>query len=80
MDQHEKFQTKYRSVTYKKYRRAKLHLNNENTEICPKCGAETITDLDRCEIYCSNCGLVIKASIEYVGVKRLLYPYGTLLL
>ena len=70
---------KYRNVTYKKYRRAKLHPNNENTEICPNCGAETITDLDRCEIYCSSCGLVIKASIEYVGVKKLLYPYGTLL-
>lgn len=76
MDQHK---PKNRCVTYKKYRRAKLHPNNENLETCPDCGAETITDLDRCEIYCHDCGLIVKASISYVGVKRVCYPYGTLL-
>jgi hypothetical protein len=76
MDQHK---PKNRCVTYKKYRRAKLHPNNENQEICPECGAETITDLDRCEIYCQDCGLVVKASISYVGNRFILYPYGTLL-
>jgi hypothetical protein len=76
MDQHK---PKNRCVTYKKYRRAKLHRNNENQEICPECGAETITDLDRCEIYCTDCGLVVKASISYVGNRFILYPYGTLL-
>lgn len=74
MDQH-----KPRCVTYKKYRRAKLHRNNENLETCPECGAKTVTDLDHCEIYCHDCGLVVKASISYVGVKRVCYPYGTLL-
>lgn len=76
MDQHK---PKNRCVTYKKYRRAKLHPTNEDTNTCPKCGAETITDLDKCEIYCHDCGLIVKASISYVGVKRVCYPYGTLL-
>ena len=61
------------------HRRARLHANNENVDICPNCGAETITDLDKCEIYCHDCGLVVKASISYVGIKHILYPYGTLL-
>ena len=66
-------------VTYRKNRRAKLQPNNENTDICPKCGATTVTDLDKCEIYCTDCGLVVKASISYIGVKKIVYPYGTLL-
>ena len=60
-------------------RRAKLQANNEDTSICPECGAKTVTDLDKCEIYCPDCGLIVKASISYVGVKFIQYPYGTLL-
>ena len=69
----------YKFPKYVTIRRAKLHPNTEDTHICPECGAETITDLDRCEIYCHDCGLIVKASIEYVGNKRLMYPYGILL-
>lgn len=60
-------------------RRAKVHPNTEDTTTCPECGAETITDLDKCEIYCHDCGLVVKASIEYVGNRKICYPYGILL-
>ena len=60
-------------------RRAKLQANNEDTSICPECGAKTVTDLGKCEIYCPDCGLIVKASISYVGVKFIRYPYGTLL-
>lgn len=60
-------------------RRAKLHPNTEKTGICPSCGAKTKTDLDKAEIYCTDCGLVVKASIPYVGNKKINYPYGTLL-
>ena len=66
-------------VTYRKYRRAKLQYTEEHPEVCPKCGADTITDMGMMEIYCPDCGLVVKASIEYSGVKRVLYPYGILL-
>lgn len=60
-------------------RRAKLHPNREKVSTCPECGAETITDMDKAEIYCTDCGLVVKASIPYVGNKKINYPYGTLL-
>ena len=77
MDQ--QYEKNLKHVTYRKYRRAKLQPNTENTDICPGCGATTVTDLDKCEIYCQDCGLVVKASIEYVGVKHIVYPYGILL-
>ena len=64
---------------YVTLRRAKLHRNTEDTDTCPECGATTITDLDKCEIYCPDCGLVVKASIAYVGNQFIIYPYGLLL-
>lgn len=82
MDQYQyclKFLNEYlKDVTYNN-RRAKLHPNIEKTGICPSCGAKTKTDLDKAEIYCTDCGLVVKASIPYVGNKKIDYPYGTLL-
>lgn len=66
-------------VIISKHRRAKLIPNNETPEICPQCGAETVTDMDKAEIYCPDCGLVVKASIPYVGNKQIIYPFGTLL-
>lgn len=62
-----------------KPRRTKLLPTNETPEICPQCGVMTIDDMDRGEIYCPDCGLVVKASISYVGVKHIHYPYGTYL-
>lgn len=61
------------------YRRAKLHRVTEDTSICPDCGAETRVDMDRCEAYCKECGLVTQATIPYVGVKKVSYMYGLLL-
>jgi len=61
------------------FRRARLIPTNENTSRCPECGAKTILDMDRGERYCRNCGLVVKASIHYVGNKYIDDPYGTLL-
>lgn len=83
MDQYDyclKFLNKYlknESVTL--YRRAKLHPNKEKVGLCPDCGAKTKIDRDRAEIYCPDCGLIVKASIPYTGVKQVIYPYGTLL-
>ena len=61
------------------YKKAKTIPNNEDTSICPVCGATTITDNGHAEIYCTDCGLIVKASITYVGVEYCTYPYGTLL-
>lgn len=70
---------KHKFPTHVTTRRAKLQPNTEDTTICPKCGAETITDNNKAEIYCKDCGLIVKASISYVGNRKLDYPYGTLL-
>ena len=83
MDQYDyclKFLKKYlnESVTLN-LRRAKLQPNKEKIGICPECGAQTRIDMGRAEIYCTDCGLVVKASIPYAGVKKVNYPYGTLL-
>ena len=61
------------------YKRAKIYPNTEDTTICPYCGATTITDHDKMEIYCQDCGLIVKASIPYVGNRFINYPYGTIL-
>jgi transcription elongation factor Elf1 len=83
MDQYDyclKFLNKYlKTENVTSNRRAKLHRNKEKIGKCPECGAETITDMDKAEIYCKDCGLVVKASIPYSGVKHINYPYGTLL-
>ena len=60
-------------------RRARLIPTNENTSRCPECGAKTKTDMNRGEIYCTDCGLIVKASIHYSGNKYIDDPYGTLL-
>ncbi len=83
MDQYDyclKFLNKYlktESITLN--RRAKLYPNKEKIGICPECGAKTIKDMDKAEIYCKDCGLIVKASIRYVGNKQINYPFGTLL-
>lgn len=73
-----KFLKKFK-ISIVSFRRARLIPNNENTSRCPECGAKTILDMDRGERYCRNCGLVVKASIHYVGNKYIDDPYGTLL-
>ena len=61
------------------HRRARLIKNNETVHKCPECGAKTKIDLDRAERYCTQCGLIVKASIHYVGNTYIDDPYGTLL-
>lgn len=60
------------------YRRAKLYRVNEDTSVCPECGARTETDMEHAETYCTSCGLVTSATIPYVGNRRIKYPYGLL--
>ena len=60
-------------------RRAKLQRITENRNICPECGANIDYDRDRCEEYCTECGLITSASIPYSGNRRVMYPFGLLL-
>ena len=76
----EKFLKKFKEqYNVNGFRRAPLHYTYEKTGTCPECGAKTVTDMDRAEIYCTCCGLIVKASIPYVGNKQVKYLYGTLL-
>lgn len=73
----EKFLEKYSVLIGN--RRAQLIPNEENPDICPECGANTKYDQDKAEIYCNDCGLVVKASIPYSGNKHIHHHYGILL-
>ena len=61
------------------YRRAKPHRIDEDTSVCPDCGAKTQSDYEHAETYCTKCGLVTSATILYVGNEKVIYPYGLLL-
>lgn len=43
---------------------------------CPECGEQLTTTEDEDETICTKCGLITSASIEYVGVKKIVLPYG----
>lgn len=57
-------------------KRAKIIRVNEDTTSCPHCQNETTTDHHRAETYCTGCGLVVSATIEYTGLRRVHYEYG----
>lgn len=53
----------------------------ENIEKCPECKTLTIKlSEDKSYEYCTQCGLITRASIRYVAGQRLDLPYGILLL
>jgi len=55
--------------------------NDFNPEKCPECETLTITlSHDKSYEYCTVCGLITRASIEYVAGQRIDLPYGILIL
>lgn len=53
----------------------------ENIDKCPECKTLTITTSeDRSYEYCTKCGLITRASYEYVAGLRLELPYGLLII
>ena len=78
LEYHKRFLAKFK-LTLISNRRARLIRTNENPNKCPSCGAETKLDMDRGEIYCTCCGLIVKCSIKHSGVHKLNPPYGILL-
>lgn len=53
----------------------------ENIEKCPECKTLTIQlSEDKSYEYCTNCGLITRASIAYAAGLRLDFPYGILIL
>ena len=57
-------------------KRAKTIRVQEDTTSCPHCKAETKYDENHNETYCTKCGLIVSASIEYVGLRKAFYEYG----
>lgn len=52
-------------------------LNHESLRYCPECGGEIeYSSEDEDEAYCTRCGLVTSASIQYVAGIRIILPYG----
>ena len=52
----------------------------ENTDKCPECQTMTIKLSDNKSYeYCTKCGLITRASIEYVAGQRIDLPYGILI-
>lgn len=83
MDQQEyeeKFLKKFKEEKLiENFRRASIIPTYEKTSQCPICEAKTKLDIGQGELYCKNCGLIVKGSIAYVGVFRIEFPFGTLL-
>ena len=53
----------------------------ENTEKCPDCETFTIKlSEDKSYEYCTKCGLITRASYDYVAGFKINLPYGTLIL
>ena len=53
----------------------------ENLDKCPECQTITIKlSQDRSHEYCTKCGLITRASIEYVAGRRIDLPYGILII
>ena len=78
LEYQKKFLSKFK-ISMVSFRRARLIPTNENTSKCPSCGAKTKIDMDRGEIYCTQCGLIVKCSIKYTGIHKVNPPYGILL-
>ena len=52
-------------------------LNHKPLNICPECGAEVkYSTEDEDEAYCTHCGLITSASIQYVAGIKIDLPYG----
>lgn len=49
-------------------------LNTEPIHYCPECNSILESEVD--VTYCTRCGLVTSASIEYVAGCKIVLPYG----
>ena len=71
-------QTKKVDPTRKRKRAKKIRANINFTE-CPECKKHVTHDEEHCLDYCTNCGLVTRASLQYTGLRKAKYPYHLLI-
>jgi len=67
-------------ITSKPLKRAKIIRAELNFDKCPECKGRVIHNEEHCLDYCTECGLVTRASIEYVGLRKADYPYKILII
>ena len=60
------------------FKRAEIIRVKENRNKCPDCKSYNtmMTDMERAETYCTNCGLITSAAIDYVGLRKINYKHG----
>lgn len=52
-------------------------INHTPLNRCPECGNEIVySSEDEDESYCTHCGLVVSASIQYCAGQKIDLPYG----
>ncbi len=55
---------------------------SQKRRYCPRCKSKHIIhDLDKCEVYCSTCGLVLQGnqSSLYINNQKTYFPWGLIL-
>ncbi|WP_407375131.1 hypothetical protein [Methanobrevibacter sp.] len=58
-----------------------LEDETENTDLCPECKTFTIQlSQNRSYEYCTECGLITRASYSYVAGQKIELPYGLLII
>lgn len=58
-----------------------IGIEEEDVEVCPECGTRTIVlDEDKCEEYCTQCGYITRAASCYVGGRKIVLPYGLIII
>lgn len=54
---------------------------NDDPEVCPYCGTHTIIlDEEKCEEYCTTCGVITRAASRYVAGNKVDLPYGLIII
>lgn len=70
-----------RKKSHQEENEEKDYLLSENTDKCPECETLTIKLSDNKSYeYCTRCGLITRASYEYVAGRKLDLPYGLLIM
>ena len=54
--------------------RARINFNK-----CPECKSKVIHDEEHALDYCTKCGLITRASLEYIGLEKAKHPYHIIL-
>ena len=69
-DSQEKKKKKKKKKPIRKPWRARINFSK-----CPECKNKVIHDEEHALDYCTHCGLITRASLEYIGLRKAKHPY-----